>query len=101
MIEMSCNVATINLLNWEAGKKPRQQTDEVAAEEPLEIQVDTRAVAVTMRTPGHDEQLAMGFLLTEGVIKNGRDILKIEPHPRHKLGNVLNVFLAPEVAVTF
>ena len=44
------------------------ERDEVAVEEPLEIRVDGRALAVTMRTPGHDEELALGFLLTEGLI---------------------------------
>ncbi len=42
--------------------------DEVAVEEPLEIRVDGRPLAVTMRTPGHDEELALGFLLGEGLI---------------------------------
>ena len=41
--------------------------DEVAVEEPLEIRVDGRPLAVTMRTPGHDEELALGFCLTEGL----------------------------------
>ena len=43
--------------------------DEVAVEEPLEIRVDGRALAVTMRTPGHDEELALGFLHGEGLIE--------------------------------
>jgi FdhD protein len=42
--------------------------DEVAVEEPLEIRVDGRALAVTMRTPGSDEELALGFLHGEGLI---------------------------------
>jgi FdhD protein len=42
--------------------------DVVAVEEPLEIRVDGRALAVTMRTPGHDEELALGFLHGEGLI---------------------------------
>jgi FdhD protein len=47
--------------------------DEVAVEEPLEIRVDGAALAVTMRTPGNDAELALGFLLGEGLIA--------EPHP--------------------
>jgi FdhD protein len=42
--------------------------DEVAVEEPLEIRVDGEPLAVTMRTPGHDEELALGFLYGEGLI---------------------------------
>jgi FdhD protein len=47
--------------------------DEVAREEPLEIRVDGRPLAVTMRTPGHDEELALGFLLGEGLIDGPRE----------------------------
>src|SRR5258706_16353619 len=46
--------------------------DEVAVEEPLEIRVDGVALAVTMRTPGHDEDLALGFLYGEGLIDGPR-----------------------------
>jgi FdhD protein len=46
--------------------------DEVAVEEPLEIRVDGEPLAVTMRTPGHDEELALGFLYTEGLIDGPR-----------------------------
>src|SRR5437870_9644388 len=41
--------------------------DHVAVEEPLEIRVNGEPVAVTMRTPGHDEELALGFCLSEGI----------------------------------
>jgi FdhD protein len=44
------------------------RSDAVAIEEPLEIRVDGRPLAVTMRTPGHDEELALGFLYGEGLI---------------------------------
>jgi FdhD protein len=46
--------------------------DAVAVEEPLEIRVDGEALAVTMRTPGHDEELALGFLYGEGLIEGPR-----------------------------
>jgi FdhD protein len=45
--------------------------DAVAVEEPLEIRIDGRPVAVTMRTPGHDEELALGFALSEGLQPEG------------------------------
>jgi FdhD protein len=44
-----------------------EEQDRVAVEEPLEIRIDGRPVAVTMRTPGHDEELALGFCLSEGL----------------------------------
>src|SRR5215211_6684859 len=47
------------------------EPDEVAVEEPLEIRVGGEPVAVTMRTPGHDEELALGFLLSEGFRPTG------------------------------
>ncbi len=47
--------------------------DQVAIEEPLEIRVDGSPLAVTMRTPGHDEELALGFLYGEGLIDGVRE----------------------------
>src|SRR5436305_8768291 len=46
--------------------------DRVAIEDPLEIRVDGEPVAVTMRTPGHDEELSLGFLYSEGLIDSPR-----------------------------
>jgi len=48
--------------------------DEVAVEEPLEIRVDGAPLAVTMRTPGHDEELALGFVHGEGLIDRAHDV---------------------------
>jgi FdhD protein len=45
----------------------RSERDQVAVEEPLEIRINGTPVAVTMRTPGHDEELALGFCLSEGL----------------------------------
>lgn len=51
--------------------------DSVAVEEPLEIRVEGNTVAIVMRTPGEDRELAAGFLLTEGVIKSARDLFDL------------------------
>ncbi len=48
--------------------------DEVAVEEPLEIRVRGRALAVTMRTPGHDDELALGFLHGEGLLRDAAPV---------------------------
>src|ERR671937_3071225 len=53
--------------------------DELAVEEPLEIRVDGEALAVTMRTPGEDEELAAGFLAGEGLIAGPEDIVEVGP----------------------
>ena len=89
--------AAKSILQWQSGQGKKARHDELAVEEPLEIHVDTTPVVVTMRTPGHDEELAAGFLLTEGVIAWRDQIEAIKPHPRNELGNVLDVFLKPKV----
>ncbi len=84
------------------GAERVEVADHLVGEEPLEVRVRGRAVAVTMRTPGpaeHDAELAAGFLLTEGVIRSSGDIEAIEPCGRNEWGNVLNVRLAPLVHV--
>jgi FdhD protein len=58
------SAAAVDVLRLPAGRSER---DQVAVEEPLEIRIGGRPVAVTMRTPGHDEELALGFCLSEGL----------------------------------
>ena len=58
------SAAAVDVLRLPAGATER---DRVAVEEPLEIRIGGTAVAVTMRTPGHDEELAIGFCLSEGL----------------------------------
>jgi FdhD protein len=53
------------------GQPPIRREDVLAAEEPLEMRVNGRSLAVTMRTPGHDVDLAAGFLVSEGIITAG------------------------------
>jgi FdhD protein len=52
-----------------------------------------------MRTPGNDAEMAAGFLLSEAIITKKEDIRSIELHRRNRLGNVIDVFLAPEIKV--
>src|SRR3954462_14382836 len=56
-----------------------RRRDEIAVEEPLEIRVDGAALAVTMRTPGEDEELAVGFLAGEGLIASLDDLVHVGP----------------------
>jgi FdhD protein len=85
------------------GERSSQRVDQLAVEEPLELRVGGRALAVTMRTPGHDVELAHGFLLTEGVITSVEDVVTARycgsrDDSGHHTYNVLDVTFAPGVA---
>ena len=71
------------------------RADLLAVEEPLEIRVGGQPLSVTMRTPGHDIDLAAGFLVTEGVIGAAADLTRITLCD----GNVADVTLAPGVTL--
>lgn len=73
--------------------------DAVAVEEPLEIRINNRPLTVTMRTPGEDSELASGFLFAEGIIRSAKDIAAIEPHPRNRHGNVLNILTTGDTSI--
>jgi FdhD protein len=62
-------------INLDGAAEPRRRPDDLAAEEPLEIRLRKTPLAVTMRTPGQDIDLAMGFLLTEGIIRTAADVV--------------------------
>jgi FdhD protein len=71
--------------------------DAVAVEEPLEIRVDGEAVATTMRTPGADADLALGFLFSEGILASAADVSSVAPCGRpgdEGYGNVVDVHSA-------
>ncbi|HEY1122769.1 MAG TPA: formate dehydrogenase accessory sulfurtransferase FdhD, partial [Haloferula sp.] len=73
-----------------------QVPDQVVIEEPLQIVIDGHPIAVTMRTPGHDSDLTLGFLLTEGVIRSREDVRKIDTDSRD---NHALVFLSDSAEV--
>jgi FdhD protein len=79
---------------WKLGKG--EIKDRVATEEPLEIRLDGKALAVTLRTPGDDTELAAGFVLTEGLIRSAdeidRIVVVVDVAPS-ALGNVVDVQL--------
>jgi FdhD protein len=94
--------ASFEISRCEAGKKPQPQSDILVREEPLEIRVRGKSIAVTMRTPGHDRELAAGFLLSEGVISHRNEIIEIAPClESDSPENTLNVFVAPITDIDF
>jgi FdhD protein len=64
-----------------SGEERERERDDLAVEEPLEIRVDGEPLAVTMRTPGEDEELAVGFLAGEGLIGGPDDVADVGPPP--------------------
>ncbi len=103
---MSRPVRSIGLTQvseWDDGKL-RRKDDYLAAEEPLEIRIGEHPISVTMRTPGHDLELAAGFLFTEGIVQRGEQILALESSSEGdagKRGNMVQATLAPEAMPDF
>jgi len=81
---------------WENGQVRRKE-DYLAAEEPLEIRIGKEPLSVTMRTPGHDVELAAGFLFTEGLFERREQILSLETDlPGENRGNLVRVDFAAD-----
>ena len=76
--------------------------DDLTIEEPLEIRIGHKTIATTMRTPGHDEELAAGFLVSEGILRR-RDQVDGFSHPDEARNreNIITVHLANGVKVKF
>ncbi len=86
-------VAPTRLIRWpDAGG---EADDLLAVEAPLEIRVAGRSLAVTMRTPGDDLDLAVGYLYAEGVVEDPEDVVDVRPC---REGDGVRVVLAPHVA---
>ncbi len=100
------SVDLTQVTEWDNGEI-RRKDDYLAAEEPLEIRIGEDPLSVTMRTPGHDLELAAGFLLTEGLVQHRAQILALEAletdaeTPAENRGNVVEAKLAPESAPDF
>lgn len=89
------------VVEWQNGGV-RRVPDTLAGEEPLEIRVGRSPLAVIMRTPGDDRELAAGFLFTEGLIESREQIRSLEDGAGSKpsdRGNVVKVKLASSVKI--
>jgi len=90
-------VMNAGITHWQEDQQ-QQCEDQLTVEEPLEVRIDSHSLAVIMRTPGHDHELAAGFLFTEGAVRQPRDILVIEGAADPEglpLANVVNIVLHP------
>jgi FdhD protein len=98
--ESTSETVSSQVLRCEIGSAPKQKIDTLVREEPLEIRVRGKSIAVTMRTPGHDRELAAGFLLSENIIRQRDEVVEIAPClESDSPENTLNVFLAPSVKI--
>jgi FdhD protein len=100
---MSRITARRRVARYTLGERTSRREDELTVEEPLEVRVAGDPLAVTMRTPGHDVELALGLLVSEGVLRRRDDVIGA----RHCAGdpvdgsgeyNVVDVTLRPGVA---
>ncbi|MGB6821499.1 MAG: formate dehydrogenase accessory sulfurtransferase FdhD [Candidatus Acidiferrales bacterium] len=88
---------------WNDGRV-RPVQDYLVGEEPLQIRVGKHPLSVTMRTPGHDLELAAGFLFTEGIIQRREQIVSLDHADDCKpteRGNIIQVELADDVGLDF
>jgi FdhD protein len=101
---MTARSAEYQIIPISGGEAGRVRPDAVAIEEPLEIRLGyqglekwtTRSISITMRTPGHDFELAAGFLRGEGIVRDRSDIAKMS-QPGQQGSNIVRVDLVPGV----
>jgi FdhD protein len=83
------------------GRSRETRDDALAVERALEIRVDGRALAVTLRTPSHDRELALGFMAGEGLLRTSAEVVAVRETPADCIDepDVLDVTLAPGAVV--
>ena len=92
-------VLSASVTHWQ-GNEQQFREDALTVEEPLEIRLDGRSLAVIMRTPGSDRELVAGFLFSEGVISGASDILDMREAVDEDglpLANVIDVTLSAPI----
>ncbi|MGL4462030.1 MAG: formate dehydrogenase accessory sulfurtransferase FdhD [Planctomycetia bacterium] len=93
----AARVVPVGRVTDAAGPRRDAVDDCVAVEEPLEIRIGDEPLAVTMRTPGADVDLAAGFCLTEGIVDHPDDLERVEACALADYGNIVVVTLTEEV----
>jgi len=89
-------VGSEKIIRRRADGELEYQPDDLTIEEPLEIRVNGKTLAITMRTPGQDEELAAGFLLSESIIRDADDVEGISrPNDSRNEKNIISVRLHP------
>jgi FdhD protein len=106
------SVSPIQIITFNNGEY-NQSSDLLAVEEPLEIRIgygkandrEQKNISVTMRTPGHDFELALGFLFTEGIIENALEVKQIkyctDINTKENNQNIVRVELSDSVEIDF
>ena len=92
-------IMQVEINSWH-DQEQKQRSDLLTTEEPFEVRIAGRSLAVIMRTPGNDAELALGFLFTESIIQSDQDIVQIEDaldEDGLPLANVINVVLHEEL----
>ena len=90
----SAGIESDKIIRRRADGELEYQPDDLTVEEPLEIRIGRKTLAITMRTPGNDEELAAGFLLSEALVRSSDEITKISrPRNARNRHNIVTVEL--------
>ncbi len=102
-LEIATNAVTVRTAHRLSASGTREvRPDQIAVEEPLEIRVHGDSIAITMRTPGDDTNLALGFLYAEGIVRSIDDVGALSHCGRPgtpEFGNTVDLIAAPGIAL--